>query len=539
MRDESAKTVLPQCAVDYIDLVAKKVRYRRKVRTEIRQELAGHFEDAIRKCASDAERDEAARKVIADFGDPKILAKLIRRGKKRCRPLWLKALIRTCQVFGIIILLVGIRIASLFGTPSHATDFYAKLNALVRQGYEESQNAQPLLDQATAAMTPMPEWMMKATPRLPLDVNDRELGELATYLEANAKALELVQQASRMPARWITSHPGSTNPNITEKPRSGQAGVVFSATVVEQYMPAQAGVKTMAYLFRWHLLYQVYIGNTAAAFDDAMTLMRLSSLYQDKGILVDRMVGMAVEGFGHYQLCSLLATGGADAAKLKDMQAELQQLFAAHPVTLDLDGEKLFMDAQIESGYTENGRMLVGGIPMACGGLWPVVKGLVAGFPSKAEIQSTVESGYARVEEISRRTPWQRHANAQSITPASLKSTGLLMQVVVPAFEKTAEINWRARAGRGATLAILAIELYRLEKGSLPASLDELVKSGYLTELPMDPWSDGLLVYRRIDDGYTLYGVGEDFTDNGGKPRPKDLRERAKGGWDDVFWPAQ
>lgn len=540
MKDKSGQTVLPRCAAEYIDLVAKKVRYRRKVRAEVREELAGHFEDALRKCVSDSEREEAARKVIAEFGEPKMLAKLIRRGKKRCRPAWLKALIRTCQVLGILLLLIVIRIASLYGTPSHATDFYAKLNELVRSGHADSENAQPLLDQAAAAMTPMPEWMDRGAPRPPLDVNDRELAELAAYLEANANALELARQASRMPGRWMTSRRGIVDPNITTRPKSWYAGVNFSADVMAQYLPALSKVKGIGYLIRWDGCYQAHRGNTAAAFDDAMTVMRIGSLYQNKGILVDHLVGMAFDTMGQDLLCRVVATCSPSAATLKDVQAEVEHIFITHPMTIDLDCERLFMDAQLECGYTEGGRMLVGGIPMACGGWQSVVKGLVTGFPSKAEVESKVESGYIRFEEISRRTPWQQRVDARSQTPDYLRSVGLLMQVVMPAFERVIELDWKARAQRGATLTILAIKRYELDKGSLPGGLEELVKGGYLTELPVDPWSDGPLVYRTTDYGYTLYSVGANFTDDGGMCVDKDGKQgspKSMKSPDIIFWP--
>jgi hypothetical protein len=45
---EGSGIALPKCAADYIDLVAKKVRYRRKVRAEVCREMFDHFADALR-----------------------------------------------------------------------------------------------------------------------------------------------------------------------------------------------------------------------------------------------------------------------------------------------------------------------------------------------------------------------------------------------------------------------------------------------------------------------------------------------------------
>ena len=41
---------LPICAVDFINKVIKKMRYRRKIRHDVRAELIAHFEDALKDC---------------------------------------------------------------------------------------------------------------------------------------------------------------------------------------------------------------------------------------------------------------------------------------------------------------------------------------------------------------------------------------------------------------------------------------------------------------------------------------------------------
>ena len=88
---------LPRCITEYLSAVINKMRYRRQVRREVQQELTNHFADALADCESEQEKQRRAEKMIAGFGDAKLLARLIRRGKKRCRPLWKKALIRTGQ----------------------------------------------------------------------------------------------------------------------------------------------------------------------------------------------------------------------------------------------------------------------------------------------------------------------------------------------------------------------------------------------------------------------------------------------------------
>ena len=105
----------------------------------------------------DQGRDELAASLIADFGDTKSLARLIKRAKKRCRPLWVKFIIRTCQTIVILLVIVlvpkvqearreanrsvsstrikGIDTACYLYATSNRGEYPATLEALVQEGY--------------------------------------------------------------------------------------------------------------------------------------------------------------------------------------------------------------------------------------------------------------------------------------------------------------------------------------------------------------------------------------------------------------------
>lgn len=84
----------------------------------------------------------------------------------------------------------------------------------------------------------------------------------------------------------------------------------------------------------------------------------------------------------------------------------------------------------------------------------------------------------------------------------------------------------------GAALVSLHIERYRADHGVYPDSLDALVPA-YLESLPIDPWDDAPIRYRRLAPGedafgrpFLLYSVGADRTDDNGvsslPPRQRD-----------------
>ena len=133
---------LPQVAVAYIDSVIKHMKYRKKVRVEVRKELTAHFADALAGCETEEEKRRVAEELIAEFGDVKLLAKLMRRAKKRCRPLWQQVTFGALKIIGIIFLLLLLRVGYMAtGRPTISVDYTQWLNDKVRAGRNEALNA--------------------------------------------------------------------------------------------------------------------------------------------------------------------------------------------------------------------------------------------------------------------------------------------------------------------------------------------------------------------------------------------------------------
>jgi hypothetical protein len=82
--------------------------------------------------------------------------------------------------------------------------------------------------------------------------------------------------------------------------------------------------------------------------------------------------------------------------------------------------------------------------------------------------------------------------------------------------------------------AALAVERYRLGTGQLPESLAALVPD-YVQSVPEDPFDGAALRYRRLDEGFVVYSVGEDGVDDGGRERPAREAEEAGQTYDITF----
>jgi hypothetical protein len=137
-------------------------------------------------------------------------------------------------------------------------------------------------------------------------------------------------------------------------------------------------------------------------------------------------------------------------------------------------------------------------------------------------------------------TPYERETDKaeEEIFLATSKYRYALVHLFTPALGHASELAYRGRSLHEATVTILAIKRYRQERGQYPMSLSELVSAGYIEQLPMDPYSDKPLVYKKTGDSFVLYSLGPDFDDDGGVENPKDSqRRRQEGPGDEVFWP--
>ncbi len=140
---------LPVRTADLIRQVIKKMHYRKEVLSEVMAELTAHFEDELKDCQTDEGIQQKARQLVDDFGDTKLLAILLRRAKKRCRPLWRTVVARTFQAVGALILFfIVYAVWFSTGKPTLSVDYLALLNQMNRPEVRNEDNAWPHYEKA-------------------------------------------------------------------------------------------------------------------------------------------------------------------------------------------------------------------------------------------------------------------------------------------------------------------------------------------------------------------------------------------------------
>jgi hypothetical protein len=103
------------------------------------------------------------------------------------------------------------------------------------------------------------------------------------------------------------------------------------------------------------------------------------------------------------------------------------------------------------------------------------------------------------------------------------KRGGLLTRILMPALKRSYQLEIRHVADRHVAHTALAIERYRLAQGRLPQTLGELVPT-YLNAVPADPFDGQALRYSLLGQGYVVYSIGEDGSDDGGTERNRESR---------------
>jgi hypothetical protein len=98
-----------------------------------------------------------------------------------------------------------------------------------------------------------------------------------------------------------------------------------------------------------------------------------------------------------------------------------------------------------------------------------------------------------------------------------------LTRMLVPSFSWATELFHRSIGSTRAMVAALACERYRLRHGEWPAGLEALVPE-FLDPVPVDPFDDEPIRYKRFDMVIKVWSIGEDMTDDGGDVKRLERR---------------
>jgi hypothetical protein len=546
---------LPSCACDFIKLIIKKMRYRKKVRYEVQSELAAHFEDELRDCKSDEGKEQKAQQLIIDFGDVKLLAVLLRRAKKRCRPLWRTIVARGFQAVGILILCFVVYTAwFLTGKPTVDADYLTVLNQMNRPEVVDEENAWPDYEKAIE---------MLVEPTKDLEKSDEfknyvqsEYGDWGNLSEeAKVKIKKWVEENE---AAWQRFVIGSSKRYCYRQYQVGDPNDKWLQQVV---LPHLMPLRNLTKVGIWRTRIELEQGDTEQALQNCIAIVHVGKHWQSSVFLIEQIVGLSILAFGHYEILHIVDRKEPDVNILNQLERQLCRIYQNGYPTMNTEGERLMYLDTIQHFFTKGGfggghfipkywRVInkLGGVDYANGEI--MIVPYTAFSMLHAGRSETLAKGneiYDRLNEITKMTPYERHINDFVSSDEMLLQLSRyrhpLIHIFMPAIEPFSEVSYRGKTTHEATMTVLALQRWRLEKGNYPTNLDELISSGYLKSLPMDPYSDKPLVYKKTDNNFILYSIGRNFEDDGGQivrytegKNKGKIRKWGKEG-DAVFWP--
>jgi len=548
---------LPAELADAVTQVVRNSRLWRSEKVAVATELVAHFQDGL-------DAGQSPEQLVATFGNIKDAAQLIRRAKRRNRPL--RWQIWHFGWISLAFLLVAYIIISLWmatGRPTVRIDYAKEINK-VAAAVPEKERAWPLYREAflelkkdyKVAGAPS-EFMPEVKP------GDAQWKQNEKFLTDHADSIdEFRQAASREHLGFIIS---ALKSDFTEQERE-----LFEMTLTPQDLEAE---KKKTLEDRW--LISMYLpnlgllreagtmlatdarraaraGDDETAYDDVVAILGVSRHAEELPILIGIAVADAIK---RQALAAIRDIMGSKPDLWSEAQLRgLAHVLASSPIdwARGFDGERALFYDSMQRVYTDDGRgdgrlafninrdqnlfQVLASVNAGDGGpgdsllsnsgiamlTLPAANFVVASRKTMTETYDCfTNEAVARFAE-----PYWKQRKKPSLAEFKSEENGplgkfkyLFVRLLAPAHEKILRRKTASESEVDGVLIGLALEAYHRKHNKWPASLAELSPQ-YLPQLPVDLITGQPLVYKVVDDRPVVYSVGFDADDDGGKAMP-------------------
>ena len=555
-RSMVAKEELPAPIAETIYRVVGRLGLWRREKSEVARELIAHFQDGLGGGAS-------VEQLVERFGDPSTAARLIRRAKRRCRPLWWQAW--WCASRTTLLLLVFYAVAAcalIASRPIVSTDYLARLNALTGESRPEDRGW-PLYREAFDLVAEEAPRDTSSSYSLVWGTADNELfeshyselspdqrSEADAWLDEHTEVLWLFREAAGKPTYGVSlavdraDYPADFRrvfrilPADPDKPNPHDNGTLFSIL-----LPHVQENRSVALCLRLHFGRAVAQNDSAAAVEDLHAMLGVGRHAGESASLVCAYVE---HGLFLITLDAFARSMRGDATLWSDDQLrDLAHEFShkARPPEHYLLGDKQMALDTVQRVYSKHGAITIEGLKLlqqwdalsdkhawflasdesallqAAGAFSLPAVSLY--FDSRKETEELIDRYYAYANRAVSRSLWD-HEKTLGVWPQDSFETNPVARLSFPAIEIARMLFERCAGKRDGALIGIALELYHREHGSWPESLDELTPA-FLPEAPIDRINGGPLTYRLIDGQPVVYSRGVDGDDDLGRlPRNLD-----------------
>ena len=567
---------LPEPVHAIIRTTVTRTKLWRDEREQIARELIAHAQDAL-------DSGRTPEQVVEHFGDPRRVARLLRRSMKRKRPLAWQAYRFSRRAVGVVILVLifgygWLAVRFYTSEPEIRVNYAAQL-AERNEGYREDQKSWPIIAEAGFEWEKVrhtlreqqearvrgvePEVDQPGIDLIPtLDPAHTDYASVADAVRSFEPHLARVRAAATRPVFGLPV--GYEIKSVEWQGMSLMRDIVpadeddfLTHSTIEMLLPNLGPTRALANLLVFDARLALSEGDAPRAIDDYIAAMHLARQCNNEPFLISRLIGIAI-----HHVC----------------MNEIQQMVRAHPDVLDrdnlarlahtharladqpgmgLESERYSFPDIIQRIYSDDGdgsgHMTAEGLKwMQHFGLVPTqyarttASDVIAASQSLRAVSmplSVVTSNdratelalhaelFDRIQNTIDRGPeWvalgrniDSEIEMQKVHSQELPMRYSLVAIMMPALGQVANRYYSHRQHENAFSLMLGIESYRRATGELPELLSVL-EPHYLPAVPEDLMDPGQLIkYLRSDDGYIVYSVGSDGDDDHGvSPTPSN-----------------
>ena len=533
---------LPQLVRDVI----RRTRLFRLERVEVAEELAGHFRDGLDQGASP---DELA----GEFGDTVQAARLIRRAKRRNRPLAWRATVgslkATCGLFGVVLVLYGIAALRFFaGNPNPSVDFLQRINA-VTLATPTVDRAWPEYRSAILDLQRPPELSYRRTPR----PGEPGWEVVEKYLDGSRSAIEHIHAGAARPVLGFEM--GFTIAARDAELWPNQAGIVEPATTQLMFgvlMPHLAEMRRLTTLMLDDTRRAAARGESEEALADIETVLSMAGQVLDSGFVINDLVALSMFNRCIDVVNELLQDYPElfNDEQLTTLARRLSALAGDAPIRVSFEGERVFFADVVQHAYTDNGRgdghLTWDGLKLfepLRGAMKPPDPVVMAAGPvfgafgaSRAEVVEQYDRLLAMVLADAALPLWERGRSSIDVELQRIQSSFvervkfLLVALFMPGLDRVSIQAELLIQRRDAAMVVIAMHLYRRHHGAWPTELDALVPL-FLPDVPPDRFDGGPIKYILRGGEPVLYVVGTDRDDDHGRRPPPPAHPESA-----MFW---
>ncbi len=411
------------------------------------------------------------------------------------------------------------------------TDTVAKMTEMARPAdYDPKDDACGCYERASQAVVEMPEMLGQYRRGFPENWPEGVFEQFRTWVTANETALELAAEGARKPY---------------------YCPIYAGPTAMLAGMPQAAGMRQLAFVLDTRIKLRAFDGQDDLLLADMTTLYRLACHLGGNKVLTHQLMGLGIRSLMTGTIRGILACESFEPQMLAAIQRQLEQLGDADRNVPNSALERLVWRDGIQRMFTDDGgghgripRAVIAGAGVLPGSVkgWidpmtPEQNAVFLGL-SREETTRCTEEFFRHIEVAAAMTPWEFHHEPNGVKGVL---NGLLQENAYVALLGSGSLGvldlpWRAQVDLDALVATIAAIRYEAEHGEYPESLSQLAGAGLLRKTPQDPYSDDVLIYKRVDGGFLLYSRGLDFDDDGGVP--SRWGDGPDGG-DQVFWPVR